>query len=115
MYGFIFGFQRLVWWPKWTPASIMSRIVSGVSSDGISVTGAELDGVSVVVSMFSFRVVSAADVIEFRNRSADAPTARAVLSISVWCSKRSGFYHKFPTKHSKGGLSLVLPLRPFTC
>ena len=21
MYGFIFGFQRLVWWPKWTPAS----------------------------------------------------------------------------------------------
>jgi len=21
MYRFIFGFQRLVWWPKWTPAS----------------------------------------------------------------------------------------------
>ena len=21
MYGFIFGFQRLVWCPKWTPAS----------------------------------------------------------------------------------------------
>ena len=21
MYFFIFGFQRLVWWPKWTPAS----------------------------------------------------------------------------------------------
>jgi hypothetical protein len=21
MYGFIFGFQRRVWWPKWTPAS----------------------------------------------------------------------------------------------
>ena len=26
MYGFIFGFQRLVWWPKWTPASNRSFI-----------------------------------------------------------------------------------------
>ncbi len=27
MYGFIFGFQRLVWWPKCTPASSICRIV----------------------------------------------------------------------------------------
>src|SRR6266404_6303967 len=27
MYGFIFGFQRLVWWPKWTPASSNWRMV----------------------------------------------------------------------------------------
>src|SRR5882762_6507714 len=27
MYGFIFGFQRLVWWPKWTPASSSWRMV----------------------------------------------------------------------------------------
>ena len=27
MYGFIFGFQRLVWWPKWTPASSSCFIV----------------------------------------------------------------------------------------
>src|ERR1051326_8389192 len=26
MYGFIFGFHRLVWWPKWTPASSRSFI-----------------------------------------------------------------------------------------
>src|SRR6478752_4835323 len=26
MYGFIFGFQRCVWWPKWTPASRSWRI-----------------------------------------------------------------------------------------
>src|SRR5712692_7676927 len=26
MYSFIFGFQRLVWWPKWTPASSNSFI-----------------------------------------------------------------------------------------
>src|SRR5438094_3316704 len=26
MYSFIFGFQRLVWWPKWTPASSRSFI-----------------------------------------------------------------------------------------
>src|SRR5438105_8675232 len=28
MYFCIFGFQRLVWWPKWTPASSSSFIVS---------------------------------------------------------------------------------------
>src|SRR5262245_45176646 len=28
MNGFIFGFQRLVWWPKWTPASSSSCINS---------------------------------------------------------------------------------------
>src|SRR5713226_2188387 len=27
MYSFIFGFQRRVWWPKWTPASSSSFIV----------------------------------------------------------------------------------------
>src|SRR5262245_12508768 len=26
MYSFIFGFYRLVWWPKWTPASTNSII-----------------------------------------------------------------------------------------
>ncbi len=26
MNRFIFGFQRWVWWPKWTPASSISRI-----------------------------------------------------------------------------------------
>ena len=26
MYGFIFGFQRRVWCPKWTPASSSWRI-----------------------------------------------------------------------------------------
>src|SRR5690349_15467342 len=26
MYSFIFGFHRLVWWPKWTPASSNSVI-----------------------------------------------------------------------------------------
>src|SRR3990167_7686239 len=28
MYSFIFGFQRRVWWPKWTPASSSSFMVS---------------------------------------------------------------------------------------
>src|SRR5262249_45719541 len=30
MYGFIFGFQRLVWWPKCTPASSRFFIVTSV-------------------------------------------------------------------------------------
>src|SRR5262247_3110606 len=30
MYGFIFGFQRLVWWPKCTPASRRFFIVTSV-------------------------------------------------------------------------------------
>jgi hypothetical protein len=28
MYSFIFGFQRLIWWPKCTPASSNSFIVT---------------------------------------------------------------------------------------
>ena len=28
MYGAIFGFQRRVWWPKWTPASRSWRMVN---------------------------------------------------------------------------------------
>src|SRR5687768_12915589 len=32
MYGRIFGFQRLVWCPKWTPASIKERRLMGRSS-----------------------------------------------------------------------------------
>src|SRR5205814_2196122 len=31
MYGFIFGFQRLVWCPKWTPASSRFFIVTSVT------------------------------------------------------------------------------------
>src|SRR5438093_9992720 len=30
MYGFIFGFHRLVWWPKWTPASSRFFMVTSV-------------------------------------------------------------------------------------
>src|SRR6185436_20199209 len=79
MYGFIFGFQRLVWWPKWTPASIMSRMVSGVSRDGISDEGAD----EVSVSMFSFRVVSSADVIGFHHRGAGTDGTRGPLDQRV--------------------------------
>src|SRR6476619_1939771 len=32
MYSFIFGFQRLVWWPKWTPASSKSFIAIPANS-----------------------------------------------------------------------------------
>jgi len=28
MKRFIFGFQRRVWWPKWTPASKSSRMLT---------------------------------------------------------------------------------------
>src|SRR5512132_670430 len=30
MYGFILGFHRLVWWPKWTPASSRFFMVTSV-------------------------------------------------------------------------------------
>src|SRR5947209_13643388 len=49
MNAFIFGFQRLVWWPKWTPASIISRMVIGASADGWdSVPSDESTAVSMV-------------------------------------------------------------------
>ncbi len=38
MYGRIFGFQRRVWWPKWTPASSSCRMeTDGMMSDLLSV------------------------------------------------------------------------------
>ena len=38
MKGFIFGFQRRVWWPKWTPASSSWRMeTDGTVSDLLSV------------------------------------------------------------------------------
>src|ERR1700737_1467630 len=42
MYGFIFGFQRLVWWPKCTPASSSWRMVmpcAGALACALSGTG----------------------------------------------------------------------------
>src|SRR5687767_8062407 len=37
MKGFIFGFQRRVWWPKWTPASRSWRMVKvGIAMGGLS-------------------------------------------------------------------------------
>src|SRR5262245_19380836 len=36
MYCFIFGFQRLVWWPKWTPASKSSFIVIDAKKTSVS-------------------------------------------------------------------------------
>src|SRR5215510_4136371 len=41
---FIFGFQRLVWCPKWTPASIISRMVMGASPGGGWVPSEEAGG-----------------------------------------------------------------------
>src|SRR5689334_8423682 len=112
MYGFIFGFQRLVWWPKWTPASIMSRMVSGVSRDGISET--DEDGDSVVVSMFSFRVVSSADVIEFHHRGASTDGTRGSLDQRV-VLKEVRFLPQFPHQTRKTSDFSGLPLRPPTC
>ena len=94
MNGFILGFQRFVWWPKWTPASIISRIVSGVSSEGWK----DSFGAAVVVSVdisFLFRV-------GFRRRrprgSSPPPpelapdsAARVVLSFGVWCLRGQVF------------------------
>src|SRR4051812_47057497 len=36
MYGFILGFQRRVWWPKWTPASKSCLIVATGKVDPLS-------------------------------------------------------------------------------
>src|SRR5262245_7656184 len=37
MYSRIFGFHRFVWWPKWTPASRSSFIVTAVKSSLLQV------------------------------------------------------------------------------
>src|SRR5438309_11866813 len=55
MYGFIFGFQRLVWWPKWTPASRSWRMVmpcAGAMACAISAAGG--GGVGVLGCVWTF-------------------------------------------------------------
>src|SRR5689334_4167475 len=39
MYGFIRGFQRWVWWPKWAPASSNCCMVTTGAAIGISPSG----------------------------------------------------------------------------
>src|SRR5581483_2323795 len=43
MNGFIFGFQRLVWCPKWTPASNKSFIAIALKLSGSFLTFTELE------------------------------------------------------------------------
>ena len=64
MNGFILGFQRLVWWPKCTPASSRSFIASGVKlppSIAAMLTLTELEplagaGHPVLLALFRARV-----------------------------------------------------------
>jgi len=42
MNGFIFGFQRLARWPKWTPFSISESTVSAEEAEGAEVGAAVL-------------------------------------------------------------------------
>src|SRR6185369_2765700 len=102
---FIFGFQRLVWCPKWTPASIISRMVMGASlGEGWVPSGGrpepEEDGgtdESVAVMLFLSRwfpppASPAAVTRDLR--------ARAAASTGVWflwgVERAGGFYHKSP-------------------
>jgi hypothetical protein len=74
---FILGFQRLVWCPKWTPASIISRMVMGESVEGWTSSDAgegDDDEVSVDSILRLLCVVSSASVIGNRNSGA-APKA----------------------------------------
>src|SRR5256885_16067514 len=57
MYGFIFGFHRLVWWPKCTPASSSWRMVmpcAGCIAACISGDAAGGGGVGVLVLGWTF-------------------------------------------------------------
>src|SRR5262249_41431135 len=66
MYGFIFGFQRLVWWPKWTPASSSWRMVmpcAGVIACCMPVASAPAGGPACVgIGAFDSTV---SDIIRF--------------------------------------------------
>src|SRR3954447_307767 len=57
MYGFIFGFHRLVWWPKCTPASSSWRMVmpcaACIACCMTSGTGGGVVGGAALVSTFS--------------------------------------------------------------
>src|SRR5438270_6955473 len=67
MYGFIFGFQRLVWWPKCTPASSSWRMVMPCAGCMACCMAAGGDSVGAVVWTFS-------DIV-FVSSTSVAPTA----------------------------------------
>src|SRR5689334_5869275 len=56
MNGRIFGFQRLVWWPKWTPASRRERSGRG-KSPGAGTVACKASEATVSVMALSFRLV----------------------------------------------------------
>src|SRR5918911_1211296 len=62
MYGFIFGFQRLVWCPKWTPASSSWRMVMPCAGCIACCMPAGGDSVGVAVWTFSDIVFSSTSV-----------------------------------------------------
>src|SRR5436853_6946904 len=73
MYGFIFGFQRLVWWPKCTPASSSWRMVmdcaGAIACCMAAAGGAEASGVwtfSLIVLLLHLRRAGAGPVREPR-------------------------------------------------
>ena len=106
---FIFGFQRLVWWPKWTPASIISRMVMGrrrgraasclrrARLDGARRRGRGRCSFHVFLSRCCPPPASSGPKPAARSRGRHARPPRS----GVWCWKGSGFYHiggAFPAK-----------------
>src|SRR4051812_29008180 len=96
MYAFIFGFQRFVWCPKWTPASSRSfnAIPLKVPPENVFLSLAELEALarsflSVFLSLLDARVsrqesrlleaLAQRDVL-FPARARDAEAQRAGLS-----------------------------------
>src|SRR6185436_432615 len=92
MYGFIFGFQRLVWWPKCTPAS--SRSFIAIAANCPPLPFAELEAFArsrhpVLLAFFRARVARQQPVVLQRlaqlavvldQRARDGETNRAGLA-----------------------------------
>src|SRR5919198_6187295 len=77
MKRFIFGFQRRVWWPKWTPASRSSRMLTTDTFDPFSwLTGAAAGGAWVEPA---FRLAGTATRpfrrVGYENRKSSAPSS----------------------------------------
>src|SRR5580658_9422016 len=75
IYSFIFGFQRRVWWPKWTPASSNSFIVISTAK----VPPQEID------------VCKPRIVLQSKKRSAaEHPFAGSLPAVNLACAAEAG-------------------------
>src|SRR6266487_4098216 len=89
MYRFIFGFQRRVWCPKWTPASKSCRMVTTAKVILPGRSGLA----SACPASHGRRVRGVAGLPEPDRKSTRLNSSHPSISYAVFCLKKKNHYH----------------------